>query len=106
MSRDSQPRLTPGTRVVQAGGQVWSDLEDEVAILHVERGRYYGLNPVGARIWRLLEEERTLEQLETALLLADYEVEPDVLRRDIETLLQRMSREGLVVLNMQAEGGP
>jgi hypothetical protein len=95
MAPGKQQPLAGGTRVVQSRRQVWSDLEDEVAILQVEKGVYYGLNPVGARIWHLLEQERTVAELCT-ILEAEYEVKPDVLAKDIDTLVRRLRRAGLV----------
>ena len=54
--------------VVATENQVSSDLGDETAILGLKSGVYYGLDPVGARIWSLLQEEKTVAQIKTVLL--------------------------------------
>ena len=35
------------------GGVVWTALGDEVMILKLDSGIYFGLDQVGARIWKL-----------------------------------------------------
>ena len=44
--------------VVAAKDQVSCDLAGEAAILNIKSGVYYGLDPVGARIWSLVQEPR------------------------------------------------
>ena len=49
--------------VVASQEQVSCDLAEEVAILDVTSGIYYGLNTVGARIWQLVQEPRMVSEL-------------------------------------------
>jgi len=44
------------------------DLEGETALMSVDQGKYYGLDPIGSRIWALLEQARPVVDL-CALLL-------------------------------------
>ena len=44
--------------VVATKDQVSCDLAGEAAILNIKSGVYYGLDPVGARIWTLMQEPR------------------------------------------------
>lgn len=81
--------------VVATSDQVSSDLKGEVAILDLKAGVYYGLDEVGARIWHLIQEPRTVDQIRDTLL-QEYEVEPDRCEREVLALLQRLSDEGLL----------
>ena len=45
--------------VVAARQQISCDLADEVAILNLESGVYYGIDAVGALIWNLVQQPRT-----------------------------------------------
>ena len=81
--------------VVAGKDQVSSDLAGEVAILDVEAGVYYGLDRVGARIWNLIQEPRTVNEIRD-ILLEEYDVEPARCERDLLTLLQRLVDEGLI----------
>ena len=78
-----------------AKDQVSSDLGGEVAILDLKAGVYYGLDAVGARIWSLIQEPRTVNEIRN-ILLEEYEVEPERCERDLLVLLQRLATEGLI----------
>ena len=75
--------------------QVSCDLDGESAILNLSNGIYYGLDPLGARIWELLQQPRTVGQVKDAIL-EEYDVGPDVCERDIIALLTHLSEEGLI----------
>lgn len=64
-------------------------------LLNLESGQYYGLDPVGARIWELLQSPHSMESLQTAIL-EEYAVEPDTCRRDLISLIDSLHRAGLV----------
>src|SRR5829696_3968827 len=81
--------------VVAAEGQVFSDLGDEIAILDLKSGTYYGLNAVGARIWSLIQEPRTVEEI-YAIIISEYEVEPHRCKHDLVTLLQDLAEQELI----------
>ena len=81
--------------VVASKENVSSSLGDEAAILDMRSGVYYGLDPVGARIWTLLKEPHTVEELHLALI-AEYEVDPKRCEADLMALLERLSHEGLI----------
>lgn len=68
---------------------------DEAVILDLASGRYFGLDPVGARFWQLIAQGRTLDQAE-AVLLEEYEVQAPQLRQDLEALAAQLLAEGLL----------
>jgi hypothetical protein len=75
--------------------QVSCDLAGEAAILNLKTGVYYGLDRVGAFIWNLLKEPRTVGWLRDAVL-AEYEVGAERCERDLVELLARLESEGLI----------
>jgi Coenzyme PQQ synthesis protein D (PqqD) len=81
--------------VVAAKDQVSSDLRGEVAILHLGTGMYYGLDEVGARIWELIQEPRTVDEVR-GVLLSEYDVDSERCERDLLGLLERLKDAGLV----------
>ena len=87
--------LSMASTVVAAEDQVSSDLGGEVAILDLKAGVYYGLDAVGARIWSLIQEPRTVNEIRD-ILLEEYDVEPERCERDLLALLRRLADEGLV----------
>jgi hypothetical protein len=71
------------------------EVGDETMLLDLSSGTYFGLDPVGARFWQLLEEGKSpIEARET--LAAEYDVEPAQLERDLEALLDALASHGLV----------
>ena len=89
--------ISERTVVVAAKDQVSCDLAGEAAILNIKSGVYYGLDPVGARIWNLVQEPRTVVQIQDAIT-SEYDVEPDRCARDLIGLLERLLEEGLIEL--------
>jgi hypothetical protein len=81
--------------IVAAPGQVSADLSGEAAILNLQSGKYYGLKAVGARIWELVQQPRTLAELQAAIL-QEYDVPEEQCARDLEALLGQLAQEGLI----------
>lgn len=88
-------RVSGRSTVVAAKDQVSCDLAGEAAILNLESGVYYGLDAVGARVWHLLQEPRTVQDVRETLLM-EYEVERDRCERDLLALLQELVAAGLI----------
>jgi hypothetical protein len=82
-------------KVVQE--QVSTTLDDEAVILNLKDGVYYGLNPLGARIWNLLLEDRTVGEIQN-IIIEEYEVEAERCERDLLQLLNELAAKGLIVV--------
>ena len=81
--------------VVVAKEQVSCPLGEESAILNLKNSVYYGLDPVGARVWTLLQRPRSVRELRDNLL-SEYEVEVGRCEQDLLSLLESMRSEGLI----------
>jgi hypothetical protein len=73
------------------------DLGGEAALLNLKSGVYFGLNPVGATIWKLLGEPRTIGYIRAAIL-ENYAVEPEQCEQDLFQLLDELNQNGLIEL--------
>ena len=93
--------ISLGSTVVAAEDQVSSEIGEEVAILDLRAGTYYGLNAVGARVWELVQGPKRVSEIHN-ILLKEYEVEPERCERDLLALLQRLAHEGLVKVRDEA----
>ncbi len=87
--------ISDSSVVVVARDQVSCDLAGEAAILNVKSGVYYGLDPVGARIWNLMQEPRAVVEIQNAIT-DEYDVEPERCARDLANLLEKLLAEGLI----------
>jgi len=68
---------------------------DETVLLDLASGTYFGLDPVGARIWQLIGEGKALADICTAVL-DEYEVERVQLEADVLRLTGELLERGLV----------
>jgi len=87
--------ISDHTVVVAAKDQVSCDLAGEAAILNIKNGVYYGLDPVGARIWNLVQKPRAVSDIYNTLT-NEYDVEPERCARDLIVLLEKLLAEGLI----------
>lgn len=88
--------LSADSIVVAAPEQVSCALGDESVILNLKNSVYYGVNPVGASIWKLLQQQqRSVAELRDAVL-DEYEVESERCERELLELLEKMRSEGLI----------
>ena len=94
---NSQSRLGLESTVVAIREQISADLADEVAILSLKSGVYYGLNTVGASIWKLIQQPVAIGQIRDALL-KEYDVDPERCQQDLLNLLTQMEDHKLVDL--------
>lgn len=68
----------------------------ETVILNLESGTYFGLDVVGARIWQLIAEGKSVAETR-AVMLVEFDVAEDVLDRDLEKLLRDLRDHDLLV---------
>ena len=71
------------------------EVGEETVILDLASGTYYGLDPVGARIWQLMAEGQTLVQV-CDVILVEYEVAREDIERDMLALVQALLERQLV----------
>ena len=86
--------LTAASTVVASREQVSTDLGGEAVILGLQDGIYYGLEAVGARIWTLIQEPRTLGAVRDAIL-SDYDVDTESCECDVRALVADLIDRGL-----------
>lgn len=85
-------RLTPSPDVVarEVGG--------ETILLDLVSGNYFSFDPVGSRIWHLLEEGGCTLAEACEVLIGEYEVERPQLEADVLALAKGLSEQGLATV--------
>ena len=76
---------------------LFQDLHGEGVLLNLKTGVYFGLDPVGARIWQLLEKPAVLSEILESLL-TEYDVAREQCAQDLLALVAEMEQRGLVTL--------
>lgn len=88
--------MTSNTKFVASEKVVARELGDEFVLLNLESGTYFGMNEVGGRAWELLGRDgMNLAELCEAMG-KNYEVDPEVLAKDLEELFASLVENGLV----------
>ncbi|MDA8429935.1 MAG: lasso peptide biosynthesis PqqD family chaperone [Geobacteraceae bacterium] len=91
--------ITLESTVSQIDDIVASDIDDEKVMMSIEKGEYYGLEPVGSRVWELIETPVTVSRI-IDTLLGQYDVDRDTCARDVLTFLGELHQAGII----QVEG--
>lgn len=90
-------QLKPASIVSQSQDQVAKKLDEATIIMSIEEGKYFNLNRVASRVWEMIEEPKTLEQIADQLL-SEYEISPEDCIRDVSELISELKDLGLVVV--------
>lgn len=72
-----------------------AEIDNEMVIMSINQGNYYGLDTIGADIWRRLEKQVQVSELCDALT-KEYDADANTIQRDVIALLQRLAAEGLL----------
>lgn len=78
-------------------GVVFQQLQEEAVLLNLGSGLYFGLDPIGTRIWNLLAEGQSLPQIVSAIT-AEYEVDSEQCTADLLKLLGDLESQGLIAV--------
>lgn len=81
--------------IVRCEDLLEADVNGEVVALHIDKGQCYGMNGVASRVWAMLAEPVSPEQI-CARLGDEFEVDAETCRHDVASLLEDFRREGLI----------
>ena len=73
------------------------EIDGETVLLDLASESFFGLDEVSTRVWQLLGEGVGRDRL-IDTLLDEYDVDREVLEKDVGELLQRLAEAGLVTL--------
>lgn len=67
----------------------------ETIVLDLPNSQYFAVTGVGSRVFELLSEERSVDDL-VASVVAEYEVDEPTARRDVEGFVDRLRQAQLL----------
>ncbi len=94
-SRRSQPVASLNAQARIPEGVLFKELAGETVLLNLNTGVYFGLDPVGSRIWQLIQDSRPLHQILT-ILLDEFEVDQTRCETDLIQLVSSLCEHGLL----------
>lgn len=92
------PAIRAETRVAQRRDLLSTQIGDELVLMSVEQGEYYGFDPVAAGVWARIAEPTTVGSL-VETLAAAYEGDPATIATDVQRLLEMLAEKGLLELS-------
>jgi hypothetical protein len=82
-------------RVVAGEDVLIRTVGDELVLLDLQKGVYYGLNATGARIWELLASGLSIDET-IACLESEHHASRESLTRDVVDLIEELRERDLI----------
>ena len=87
--------ITVESTVKVAKDVIFQDLEGKAVLLNLQTEFYFGLDPMGTKIWQLLSEHGKVKTVAT-MLLEEYDVTEVQLRSHLLDFIEKLHSKGLV----------
>jgi coenzyme PQQ synthesis protein D (PqqD) len=87
--------LTIETKLQRNSSLVATKIDQEIVMLSIENGAYYGLAKTGGRIWELLSESRTIREI-CDHLQTEYNIDRETCEKQTLSFLWGLVQERLV----------
>lgn len=87
--------ITLAHRASRSDDALFQEVDGKAVLLDLASEQYFGLDPVGTRIWALLGEDDRLQQGHAALC-GEYEAAPERIGNDLLALVDRLAEAGPV----------
>jgi hypothetical protein len=97
-SSSQSPGIIGDTTIISRSPSVLiSEVDGDIVVLSIERGRYFGLDYIGSDIWKRIEPPCSFATL-IDRLAADYEADRATIVSDVQSLLGHMAKHDVVRL--------
>ena len=73
-----------------------AELDGETVMLDPAKGSYFSLGVVGSRVWQLLEDRRSVNDL-CKELVSEFDIDHQTCRREVRAFIDRLLDAGLIV---------
>ena len=93
--RMEKKNISTKSIVRQIDDIVARDIDDEKVMMSVAKGEYFSLDPVGSRVWELIEKPVKVSDL-IDVLLVRYEADRETCERDVLTFLEELRDDGIL----------
>ncbi len=81
--------------LAKAPTMAWRVIDGEAVILSMETKVLRGLNPVGSRVWELIDGQRSVEEI-VGVIVEEFDVAPREAAPDVRGFVQELLDRGLV----------
>jgi hypothetical protein len=89
--------IVDSTIISRSSSVLTAEVNDEVVMMSIEHGHYFGLDDIGSDIWKRLDSPCAFADL-VERLAADYDADRATIAADVRVLLERMAAQDVVRL--------
>jgi hypothetical protein len=97
VGEDVRMSIDFASRLIVAPDVVHRTIGDEAVLLNLKTEQYLGLDPVGTRMWAVLQQSASIREAYDKLI-DEYEVDAERLRADFDEFVGQLHAHGLVEL--------
>lgn len=94
---ENNNRITIDTIVTRKQGLDATDMDGELVMMDMDKGKYYSINSVGSRIWELIEKELSVNEV-TIVLLSEFDVDEEICKDTVLNFLNGLYNENLITI--------
>lgn len=91
----SENQLQDDTIICRNEALLSNNLGDDVVMMDIEEGAYYGLEGVAARIWQLTENPVSVGSV-CEVLIGEYDVSKEQCRQEVDKFLNDLLNQKIV----------
>ena len=84
--------------VTQKKGLDATDMDGEIVMMDIDRGKYYSFNEVGSRIWNIIEKPLMVKEI-VPILLNEFEVDEKTCEDSVLDFLSRIYNDELICIS-------
>jgi len=84
--------------VIQKKGLDATDMDGEIVMMDIDRGKYYSFNEVGSRIWNIIEKPLMVKEI-VPILLNEFEVDEKTCEDSVLDFLSRIYNDELICIS-------
>jgi hypothetical protein len=89
--------LQLSTTITRHPDMLSAEIGGEAVMMSIDKGAYFGLNPVATRIWDLIEQPQSIAGL-IAVISAEYDVSDAQCAADVQEFVADMIARGIARL--------
>jgi Coenzyme PQQ synthesis protein D (PqqD) len=91
-------RATTDSIVQIAEAAVSCEVDGETTVLNTRSGEYYGLDEVGASVWRKMRQPQSVTEI-IQEIRSEYEVDLERCQDDLLSLINELAARGLIEIS-------
>lgn len=84
--------------ITRNANQTFSEIDEEIVMLSIEKGEYYYLDAIGSKIWRYIESPQSYKDL-IGWLIKEFEVSFETCDTETKDYLKELYNKGLVEIS-------